>query len=107
MRPRKLRLEASTVCQLKCPSCPTASGATGKRLGLGYLKLHDFKKIVDENPRVAHIELSNWGEIFLNNELIDILKYAYKHNVSLSARNGANLNDVDEEVLEALVKYRF
>ena len=105
-QPRKIRLEASTVCQLKCPSCPTASGAVGKSLGLGYLKLSDFKNIVGNNPHVAHVELSNWGEIFLNKELIDIMKYAFKHNISLSAP-GANLNNVDEEVLEALVKYRF
>ena len=102
---RRVRLEASTVCQLNCPSCPTASGAVGKRLGLGFLKLSDFKNIVTNNPQVGHIELSNWGEIFLNKELIDIMKYAYKHNISLSAL-GTNLNNVDEEVLEALVKYR-
>lgn len=103
---RQIRLEASTVCQLKCPSCPTASGAVGKRLGLGNLKLSDFKNIIGNNPHVAHIQLSNWGEIFLNNELIDIMKFAYKNNISLSAR-GANLNNVDKDVLEALVKYRF
>ena len=101
---RRIRLEASTVCLLKCPSCPTASGAVGKRLGLDYLKLSDFKNIVISNPQLGHIELSNWGELFLNKELIDIMKYAYKHNISLSAL-GANFNNVDDEVLEALVKY--
>ncbi len=102
-----IRLDASTVCQLKCPSCPTASGETGKKLGSGFLKFDDFKKVVDGNPWISHIELSNWGEIFLNKELIKMLCYAYKHNVLLSARNGANLNNVQEDVLEALVKYKF
>ncbi|OGX36018.1 MAG: radical SAM protein [Omnitrophica WOR_2 bacterium RIFCSPHIGHO2_02_FULL_52_10] len=107
VKPRRLRLETSTACQLKCPSCPTASGETGKRLGIGFLKFSDFKKIVDDNPWVSNIELSNWREIFLNKELPRMMAYAYKRNVALHAVNGANLNNVDEKVLEALVKYRF
>lgn len=104
---RRIGLEASTVCQLKCPTCPTASGETGKELGVGYLKFSDFKKIVDNNPWISHIELSNWGEIFLNKELIKIVEYACKHNIVLLALNGTNLNRVDEDVLEAIAKYRF
>jgi len=67
-----------TACQLKCPSCPTASGETGKRIGSGYLKFKNFKEFVDRNKWVSEIELSNWGEIFLNPELLQIIKYAYQ-----------------------------
>jgi len=105
--PRRIRLEASTVCQLQCPSCPTAAGKVRKTLGAGFLKLDDFKGIVDENPRVAEIELSNWGEIFLNPELIPIMRHAYRRNVALRAGTGANLNTVSDDVLEALAKYHF
>jgi MoaA/NifB/PqqE/SkfB family radical SAM enzyme/uncharacterized RmlC-like cupin family protein len=101
-----VRLDASTVCQLKCPSCPTATGATGQKLGVGSLKFEDFKKFIRRNPHVSHIELSNWGEVFLNKELIRILEYAYRHNVCLYIANGANMNDIREDVLEALVKYK-
>jgi len=103
---RHIRLEAATACQLKCPACPTAGGETGKRLGTGFLKFDDFKKVVDENPWVSRIELSNWGEIFLNKDLLKILAYAYKRNVALLAANGTNLNNVSSEVLEGLVKYK-
>src|SRR3989338_4239187 len=106
VKPRRLRLEAATACQLKCPLCPTASGETGKRLGVGFLKFEDFKKVVDTNPWISNIELSNWGEIFLNKELPQMLKYAYQRNVALHAINGANLNNVDPHVLEAVVKYK-
>ena len=105
--PLSIRLDVSTACQLKCRSCPTASGETAKFLGRGFLKFADFKNIVKSNPSICHIELSNWGEIFLNKELIDIVRYAYEHNVSLAANNGVNLNNVSDEVLEALVKYQF
>jgi MoaA/NifB/PqqE/SkfB family radical SAM enzyme/quercetin dioxygenase-like cupin family protein len=107
IEPRSIRLEASTVCQLKCPSCPNASGDIARNLGSGFLRFEDFKDIIDRNPRVSHIELSNWGEIFLNRDLVPMMRYAHRNNVTLSASNGANLNNVTEEVLEALVKYRF
>ncbi len=105
--PNSLRLETSTHCQLKCPACETASGKTHETLGGGFLKLENFKKVVDENPWVSHLELSNWGELFLNPEILQIMEYAYEKNVSLSAANGSNLNTVKETVLEGLVKYKF
>ncbi len=105
--PISIRLEASTLCQLKCPSCPTAQGETKKNLGSGVLAFQNFKDLVDRNPAIVHIELSNWGEIFLNPELTEIMKYAYKKGVILTASNGANLNTVKPSVLEDLVKYKF
>jgi MoaA/NifB/PqqE/SkfB family radical SAM enzyme len=107
IQPRSIRLEASTVCQLKCPSCPNAAGEIAKHLGRGFLKFEDFKNIIDRNPWVSHIELSNWGEIFLNKELITMMQYAHRKNVALSASNGANFNNVPEELLEGLVRYKF
>ena len=105
--PQHLRLEASSNCQLKCPSCPTAAGTVQKTLGGGFLTFANFKKIVQASPQIKQIELSNWGEIFLNPEILDIIKYAHEHNVFLTAENGSNLNTVKEEVLEAIAKYRF
>ncbi len=104
--PRFVRLDASTVCQLKCPSCPTATGATGQKLGVGSLKFEDFKKFIHRNPQVSHVELSNWGEVFLNPDLVKILAYAYRRNVCLYVANGANMNHVRGDVPEALVKYK-
>ena len=106
IKTRFVRLDASTVCQLKCPSCPTAMGKTGKNLGSGYLKFKDFKEFIDRNKEVSHIELSNWGEAFLNKDLVKILAYAYRHNVCIHIGNGVNLNHLREDVAEALVKYK-
>jgi MoaA/NifB/PqqE/SkfB family radical SAM enzyme len=105
--PKSIRLDASTNCQLKCPSCPTAKGIIQKNIGGGFLRFQDFKKLIDENPSVLHVELSNWGEIFLNPDLPKIMAYAYERSVALTASNGTNLNTVKEETLEALVKYKF
>jgi MoaA/NifB/PqqE/SkfB family radical SAM enzyme len=101
-----IRMEASTLCQLKCPACIQGNGRADK-LGKGYLKYRDFKKFIEENPYFRNIELSNYGEIFLNPELRDIIEYAYQKKINLQADNGVNLNTVNKETLEYLVKYKF
>ena len=103
---KSIRLDASTNCQLKCPSCPTAQGTIKKHIGGGFLRFEDFQKIINENPSILHVELSNWGEIFLNPDLPKILAYSYEKNVALTASNGVNLNTVKPKVLEYLVKYK-
>lgn len=103
----RIRLETSSYCQLRCPSCPTTVGAIDAVVGKGFLSFENFKKIVDDNPDIKLIELSNYGEIFLNPELSEMMKYAFEKKVALTARNGVNLNNVKEEVLENLVKYQF
>lgn len=105
---RKIRLETSSVCQLACPSCPTAKGETKTgAVGWGRLTADNFKRFVDQNTNIRNIEISNWGEIFLNSDLVKILEYAHKHNIRLQAINGVHLNKAQDEMLEALVKYNF
>ncbi len=105
--PVRLRLEASTHCQLKCPTCETATGEIYKHVALGFLRFDKFKQLIDENPQVRDVELSNFGEIFLNPQLPQIIEYAFEKNVTLSAGNGVNLNTVRDKTLEALVKFKF
>jgi MoaA/NifB/PqqE/SkfB family radical SAM enzyme len=107
INPSRIQLDASTVCQLKCPSCSNANGRIDRNLGSKFLKFEDFKKIVDSNPWIRSIELSNWGEIFLNRDLLKIVEYAYEKKIVLNAQNGVNLNTVREEMLEGVVKYQF
>ena len=104
--PERIQLDASTICQLKCPSCPTTSGQIAKHLKSGFLKAADFKRLVDNNPQLSAVELSNWGEALLNPQLSEILEYAHGKGISLSLANGVNLDRVKPQVLEHLVKYQ-
>jgi MoaA/NifB/PqqE/SkfB family radical SAM enzyme len=104
--PRAIRLEASSFCQLRCPSCPTATGAIKEAIGSGFLQLDDFRNLLDQNPALKEIELSNYGEIFLNPQILDILELAHARKVILAATNGVNLNNVRDEVLEGIVKFK-
>jgi len=91
---------------LRCPSCPTTARAIHPAVRSGFLRLSDFRKLLDENPWLLTIELSNYGEIFLNPDILKILELAYERKVALTAGNGANLNHVRPEVLEGIVKFK-
>jgi MoaA/NifB/PqqE/SkfB family radical SAM enzyme len=106
-----IRLEASSLCQLRCPACVktcTRSKEQFRRgIGFGFLKFSDFKALLDSNTWIRVIELSNWGEIFLNQELPAIIEYAASRQISLTAVSGVNLNSITDEVIENLVRFRF
>jgi len=104
-RPRRLRLEASSACNLRCPSCPTTTGDTDRVVGKGWLEVRHFRELLDDNPGVAEVELSNWGEVFVNPELVAILREAHARRVGITLANGVNLNRCSDEALEAVVKY--
>jgi hypothetical protein len=106
--PVDIRLEASSFCNLRCPSCPTTRGMVhSQAVGGGFLKFENFRKLLDDNPGLKSIELSNFGEIFLNPALLSIFELAHQRGVTLTANNGVNLTKVRPEVLEGLVKYQF
>jgi MoaA/NifB/PqqE/SkfB family radical SAM enzyme len=99
-------LLGSTICQLKCPNCATPEGAFARFLGSQTLKFEHFKNFVDANPWLREIEIAGEGEIFLNPDILRILKYACQKKVTLTAYSGSNLNTLSEEVIEGIVKYK-
>ncbi len=105
--PEMARIELCSLCNLDCADCYMRKKSSGQIIGNGYLKFDDFKKFLDKNPYIKMIEVSLSGEIFLNPDFIRIIEYAYKKNVQLTAFNGVNFNRVSDEILEALVKYKF
>jgi MoaA/NifB/PqqE/SkfB family radical SAM enzyme len=104
---RKVRIEVCSKCQLGCPSCATAQGVNrSNAVGWGSLSPRQFENFLEQNRRIRSIEISSWGEIFLNPKLPEILKIAHDHHVAVTARNGVNLNSASEEMLEALVLWK-
>ena len=104
----RIRLEASSVCQLKCPACPTGLGKNKEGVvSSGFLKLSRFKEFVDKHhEHISEIELSNWGEILLNPDLGKIVQHAYESKIKVTISNGVNMNFVRDDILESLVKYK-
>lgn len=105
---KKLSVDASTICQLQCPECSTTKGIIKNGIiGSGFLSFKHFKELVTENPAINQIELSNWGEMFLNPEFLKIIRLAYERKIKLTAGNGVNFNSVNDNILETLVIYQF
>ncbi len=103
----EVSIDLSTICQLKCVECSTSKGITHNGIvGKGQFKFNQFVAFIEKNPQIKRIEMSNWGEIFLNKDIASIIKYAYEKNVTLYCGNGTNFNDVEDEVLDFLVKYK-
>ena len=107
IKPIKLRLESSSLCQLKCPACRGTSKEISPLIGRGYLRISDFRSLIYKNKWLKEIELSNYGEMFLNPNLNEIIQFAYQNNIGLTATNGVNLNNAKLQVLESLAQYRF
>lgn len=100
-------IDLCTKCQLSCICCSTSKGVI--RNGFvkeGYMSFDMFLHIVETNPELKEFEMSNWGEIFLNPEILDIFEFAYNKGIKLYCGNGTNFNHVPDSVLEGLVKYQ-
>lgn len=102
----RIQIDASAHCQLACPSCPTASGLTHKFMKAGHLQPEAWQALLDANPAIREVELSNYGEMFLNPKLAELLRIAFEREVVIHADNGVNFNHSTPEMIEALVRYR-
>lgn len=102
-RPTSVCLDVCSLCNLNCAGCPMRKNNFCGR-GAGYLTFENFKKFIDKNRFIKHIEISNTGEPFLNPDIIKIMEYARLKKVALSAWGGSNFNEMSDAVLEAIAK---
>lgn len=103
--PDMIGVDVSSRCQLDCLLCRTID-KENRIIGLGQIRADQFRRIIENNPFIRRVELSNWGEVFLNRDLPAILKCAHENGVVTEIDEGANLNHASEEALEAVVKYQ-
>ena len=56
--PLKISIDPSSICQLKCPLCPTGQGQKGR--SLGRMPFEKFMALVDElSPYLYELDLNN------------------------------------------------
>ncbi len=72
--PKSIIIAPATICNLSCPLCPTGTGKL--KQDPGFLSLAMYKKILSQIPSVKRVSLFNWGESFLNPEILEIIKYS-------------------------------
>jgi len=96
--PRRLRIDTSTHCQLKCPACPNKSlGETD--VGKGFIDLDDYKRLLDN---IKRIEIGNWGEPFLHPKMSELFELSQNIKVGILS----NLNSIKDDVIESLVRFK-
>ncbi len=99
--PYCLAVEPASICNLRCPSCPSGTKKVARTHSL--LEFEHFKKIIDDiGDYITHIQLWSWGEPFINKRIYDMIEYAKRKNiVVVSSTNGHYL--AEEKDLVRLV----
>jgi len=94
----RIIIEPSNICNLRCPLCPV-SGAKREK---GFLSLENFKKIIDDIPKIKSINFGWAGEPLLNKEVFKMVKYADLKGVrTIISTNTVLLNQYIDEVLNS------
>lgn len=94
----RIIIEPTNICNLRCPLCPV-SGAKREK---GFLSLENFKKIIDDIPKLKSINLGWAGEPLLNKEVFKIVKYADSRGIRTTiSTNAVLLNQYIDEALNS------
>lgn len=91
------------ICNLRCISCPVGNmeekAPAGMMSAAAYARVLD--KILQENPYLGIIQLYNWGEPLLNQELPEIIRLTNERQVLCAVSSNLSLTRDFEEVLRA------
>jgi MoaA/NifB/PqqE/SkfB family radical SAM enzyme len=99
--PMELVIDPSDICNLHCPLCPTGQGRHDR--SKGKMSFRNFQSIIDElGAYLYRIDLHNWGEPLLNDEIYQMISYAKVRNIEV--RVSSNLNTINRVNAEKLVK---
>ncbi len=102
--PSILYLEPGTICNLRCPFCPTGNGEL--RLAKELLSLENFGRIMS-HIRVEYLtraHLYNWGEPLLNPHLNEFIRFFSARNIHTTVSTNFSVKDYDEAFLAELAQ---
>ncbi len=100
-RPYVLTLDPSSYCNLRCPFCPT--GQRSQQRSYANVHLDRFKHLLDEvGPYLFYLDLFNWGEPFINKDLIPMIEYTRPFKIFTNVSTNFDLK-MTEGVAERIV----
>jgi len=100
-RPYVLTLDPSSYCNLRCPFCPT--GQRSQARSYANVPLDRFKHLMDElGPYLFYVDLFNWGEPFINKDLVPMIEYLRAFKVFSSVSTNFDIK-MSEELAERIV----
>ena len=100
-RPLVLTLEATNVCNLKCPACFTGVGEVTRVRGI--MPMERYRSLIDELGDYALLlEFYNWGEPLLNKNIYEMVGLASGRGISTIISTNFSVT-FDQERAEKLV----
>ena len=108
--PHYLLVDPSTICQLRCPTCPTGQENESRKLGTNVTFRNRTMLAVDLFDELLHelgdylfqITLYNWGEPLLNKKLPDLIRKAHALNIYTEIHTNLSLPLSDRFIDELL-----
>ncbi len=101
--PKSVGLEPTSVCNLSCPKCPARS--VNQHPEKGFMALNDYRDFLTRYPVIRKVYLRGRGELFLHENLAEMIQFAAERGIAITIANGTNLNDATDEALEAVVRF--
>ena len=86
--PLRIQVENSTICNLKCQMCPLFEMKREK----GMMKFDQFKAIYDK-IKPLFLNLTGYGESFLNPDILKMVNYAKKNGSYVKFDNNGTIVD--------------
>jgi MoaA/NifB/PqqE/SkfB family radical SAM enzyme len=100
--PIKLTIEATNICNLRCPACFTGSGQIGRRRG--HLSLELYRRVMAElGPTLFEVEFYNWGEPLLGKHIFEMVEEAHAAGTSTTISTNFSF-PFDDASAERLVR---
>ena len=94
--PLWIHIECINDCNLNCIYCGHPNNAASK------MSLESFKYLVDSLPKLKHVDLTPYGEPFLNPQFLDMVEYLRRRNIGVSFDDNFTL--LSERDINALIK---
>lgn len=101
-RPYCLFIDPATMCNLRCPFCPTGNG-TGT-IEKELMTPERFRRIMSHIhlDEIETVSLYNWGEPLLNKDLVEFIRFFHEAGKITSISTNFSIKDHSPEYLEGL-----
>jgi MoaA/NifB/PqqE/SkfB family radical SAM enzyme len=101
--PSAYGIDIGNFCNLKCPLCPTGKNNPNRKKK--FMFFDEYKTIFDKIKKYAFVvNLYNWGEPFLNKDILKIIEYTKKNKVGVLL--STNLNYMTDEIIDSIIKLK-
>ncbi len=101
--PFSFLIDTGNLCNLRCPYCPTGALEPGSKRGM--MELDTFKIVLERiEPWARHLEMMNWGEPFLNRDLVTMVRLAADKGICVNFDSNLCTKPFTESQAEDIVR---